>query len=380
MIITIDQKTVEICHNKFNKKDSLFLLIVQNILPMKTTKPSNKELYKSHIFLSIPFAIVLIFGGCCSNVISFETLVNTNYSQFQSLTSFITFFQLSYTIIINIPFIITKFHSRKVPIRKHIVSALLFLGGNWLNNFAFSYSGVTIPCHIIFKSLNVLINLVLGYIILKKKYSASQVSLCVLITIGCILALVFKDNDISIKDYYGYKSSIMNLFYQKQSLIGHSYFSYNSEFIHGICVLLTSSIMASLLQIYNCKIYQEHGKDCWKEVMIAQHLLTMPALLLFNQASIKQNCLLIVKSFATNKTFVLKLVINCITQSVCIYGVNLLASNLDSSNFIVLNITLTFRKLLSLIISCILFNNNMSTTSWIGCFVAFICCFLYSFV
>lgn len=347
---------------------------------MKSTKPSKKEVYKSHIFLSIPFAIVLIFGGCCSNVISFETLVNTNYSQFQSLTSFITFFQLSYTIIINTPFIITNFHSRKVPIKKHIISAFLFLGGNWLNNFAFSYSGVTIPCHIIFKSLNVLINLTLGYVILDKKYSALQVTMCILITIGCTLALVCKDHDISIQDYYSYKNSLMSLLYQKQSLISYSYFSYNSEFIQGIFILLISSVMASLLQIYNCKIYEEHGKECWKEVMIAQHLFSMPALLLFNLASIKQNSLLILKSFSSSKTFVLKLVLNCSTQSVCIYGVNLLASNLDSSNFIVLNLTLTFRKLLSLIISCILFNNNMSMTSWIGCIVAFICCFLYSFV
>lgn len=347
---------------------------------MKTSNPSIKELYKSHIFLSIPFAIVLIFGGCCSNVISFETLVNTNYSQLQSLTSFITFFQLSYTIIINIPFIITKFHSRKVPIKKHIISAILFLGGNWLNNFAFSFSGVTIPCHIIFKSLNVLINLVLGCIILKKKYSASQVSLCVLITICCILALIFKDHDISINDYYNYKNSILNMFHEKHSSISYYYFSNNSEFFHGICVLLASSIMASLLQIYNCKIYEDHGKACWKEVMIAQHLLSMPALLLFNRSSIQQNFMLLSKHFSTNKTFVSKLFINCITQSVCIYGVNLLASNLDSSNFIVLNITLTFRKLLSLIISCIVFSNSMSLTSWISCFVAFICCFLYSFV
>ena len=345
---------------------------------MKNIKKSKKDSYKSHLLLSVPFAIVLIFGGCCSNVISFESLINANYTQFQNLTSFVTFFQLNYTILINIPYIFANFKSRKVPIRKQLLSTLLFLGGNWLNNYAFSFSGVTVPCHIVFKSLNVLINLILGSFILNKRYSFLQVLLCVLITIGCIVTLVYKDHDISILDYYNYKSFVSNMFDGNQIAKDMLDIKPNSDFVAGICVLLTSSIMASLLQIYNCKIYDQHGKGCWKEVMVAQHVLSMPILLVFNKKSIEQNLIFISKSFQTNSLFVTKLIINCITQSICIYGVNLLASNLGSSNFIILNITLTFRKLLSLVISCIIFDNTMSMTSWIGCGLTFLCCFLYS--
>lgn len=341
---------------------------------------TDKNICKSHILLSLPFAIVLIFGGCCSNVISFEALISPSYTQFQNLTSFITFFQLNYTIFINIPYIYNNFRVRKIPFHKHLISTILFLGGNWLNNYAFSFSGVTVPCHIVFKSLNVLINLVLGSIILKKRYSFLQVLLCVLITLGCIVALVYKDHDISILDYYNLKSSIVKLLNKDQILQVSTDLKASSDFVIGISVLLVSSIMASLLQIYNCQIYDQYDKDCWKEVMVAQHLLSMPMLLAFNKDSIEKNLTSIIKNFSSNKIFTTKLLINCITQSICIYGVNLLASNLGSSNFIILNITLTFRKLLSLVISCVLFNNTMSKTSWIGCGLTFICCFLYSLV
>ena len=341
---------------------------------------TDKNTYKSHIFLSIPFAIVLIFGGCCSNVISFEALISPSYTQFQNLTSFITFFQLNYTIIINIPYIYKNFRGRKLPLHKHLISTILFLGGNWLNNYAFSFSGVTVPCHIVFKSLNVLINLVLGSIILKKRYSFLQVFLCILITMGCIVTLVYKDHDISILDYYNIKRSVVELLNKYQSMQVSTHVKVSSDFVVGIFVLLVSSIMASLLQIYNCQIYDEYGKDCWKEIMVAQHLLSMPILLVFNKDSIKRNLISIIKNFSSNKIFTSKLLINCITQSICIYGVNLLASNLGSSNFIILNITLTFRKLLSLVISSVLFNNTMSKTSWIGCGLTFLFCFLYSLV
>ena len=333
---------------------------------------------KSLVNLSLPLAIVLIFGGCCNNVISFESLIHSEYTQIKNITTFITFIQILYIIIENIPFY-TKNHKKfKIPLKRHLISTILFLLGTWLNNSVFKFKGITVPYHIIMKSLNILINMALGSIILKKKYTSKQIITCVFLTLGCIIACIYQNQDFQLSDVYNLKATLFSLLPRQRANQVSIASKIDYEFISGISILLLSSVLISLLQIYNNKTYEKYGKDTWKEVMIYQHILSLPFIFLLNTDTINSNCKFLIKNVGFKNSFLLKLFINCITQSLCVRGVNLLASNLTKDTFLLLNIVLNSRKLVSLILSCWVFDNHMSFTSYVGCIITFISCFIYT--
>lgn len=342
------------------------------------TNTKQNHVKESLLNLSIPFALVLIFGGCCNNVISFEALINTEYAQISDITTFITFLQILYIIVENLPFFTKNFKKFRIPLKRHLISTFLFLLGTSLNNSVFKLKGITVPYHIIIKSLNILINMLLGCVILKKKYSFKQILTCLLLTFGCIIACIYQKKDFKRSDLFALKTAFSSPFSSDGNCSKLNLRNLDFEFILGITILLVSSVLISLLQIYNNRTYEIYGKETWKEVMIYQHLMSLPVLLLFNKNTILSNCYTIGRNISYKNSFLVKLIVNCFTQSLCVRGVNLLASNLTKDTFLLLNIVLNSRKLISLIISCWLFGNYMSFTSYIGCLITFLCCFIYS--
>ncbi|KAJ6510435.1 UAA transporter, partial [Mycena sanguinolenta] len=132
--------------------------------------------------------ISLIFGGCCSNAITLEQLT-TEYPLSGSL---ITAFQFLIISLHGIPTHIAwtrygpRFKPHRIPLTAYLVQVALFYFISLLNNAAFSYR-IPMSVHIIFRSGGLVISMLLGWLISGKRYTLYQVCSVLGVTLGVVL-------------------------------------------------------------------------------------------------------------------------------------------------------------------------------------------------
>ena len=114
---------------------------------------------------------------------------------------------------------------------------VLFWTTSLINNRALEYD-ISIALHIILKSSSLLVNMVVGRVLLRKRYSTSQVASVFMVTIGVVLA-----------SFYSATSSSTAV---ESSMVG----------IGLLCIAL---ILSSALGLYQEQIYVKYGKNSWKE-------------------------------------------------------------------------------------------------------------------
>ena len=112
----------------------------------------------------------LIFGGCCSNAITLEQLTLQN----PNAGSVITFFQFFVISLYGLPKFLVwtrygpRLRPRRVPLLMYLAQVVLFYLVSYLNNVAFAYH-IPMAVHIIFRSAGLIISMLLGWIISKKR-------------------------------------------------------------------------------------------------------------------------------------------------------------------------------------------------------------------
>ncbi|OMJ28026.1 UDP-xylose and UDP-N-acetylglucosamine transporter [Smittium culicis] len=167
----------------------------------------------------------------------------------------------------------------------------------------------------------------------------------------------------------------------------------------GVALLAASVVFASMLGLYQESVYKKYNGN-WKESLFYLHFLALPfftfswseiakqsefishgTLLeanlspLNNIASVTRN-LLFGKYFHCwailgNWPYLIAILFS---QVICTMGVNYLSLKVTS---LTLNLVLTLRKLISLFLSFVLFENNISFGFGVGCFLAISGAFLY---
>ncbi|ODQ64442.1 UAA transporter [Nadsonia fulvescens var. elongata DSM 6958] len=304
----------------------------------------------------------LIFGGCCSNVFTLESIVNEQpvsgnlitFSQFLfiSIEGYIHFFDF------NSPFFLKK---PKVPLYRWGLSTILFFLVSVLNNYVWAYN-ISVPFHIIFRSGGALLTLLFGYFS-GSKYTFKQVVSVVVLTIGVIIATFSNDpgenpNDSENPDKY--------------------------NFFIGVSTLFLASLLSPLMGMIAESTYKQYGNH-WRESLFYTHVLAMPLFLLmapslktqFNLMKSSKNSIVI--SLGNLEIVLLKpfvnLVLNAISQYVCVCGVNKLAG---SSSALTVTIGLNIRKLVSLLLSILIFGNTLSPGAIFGAGLVFGGAFMYS--
>lgn len=113
----------------------------------------------------------LVFGGCCANAITLEQLT-LSHPRFGSLITFLQFLLIAlYGLAGHLRW--TWLGPRLKPRRIHIVpyigQVVLFYGISMLNNWAFAYN-IPMPVHIIFRSGGLVVSMLFGWLISKKRY------------------------------------------------------------------------------------------------------------------------------------------------------------------------------------------------------------------
>uniref|UniRef100_A0A3B3UWB9 Solute carrier family 35 member B4 n=1 Tax=Poecilia latipinna TaxID=48699 RepID=A0A3B3UWB9_9TELE len=301
------------------------------------------------------FAVVLVFVGCCSNVVSLELLVR----EFPGCGNIVTFAQFVFIALEGFIFE-TKFGRKKpaIPVSKCRVLLSFKLPPVLLHCFCLSFPSFSTQGSLI-------ANMILGIIILKKRYSASKYLSIVLVSTGIFICTIMSAKQV-VSPLDGSK---------EQGLYAFMYW------LIGIAMLTFALLMSARMGIFQETLYQQYGKHS-KEALFYNHCLPLPGFLLL-ATNIYNHCILFNESTPvlvpvvglTMPTMWLYLLINVVTQYVCIRGVFILTTECPS---LTVTLVVTLRKFVSLIFSILYFQNPFTAWHWVGTAVVFIGTLLYT--
>ncbi|XP_008310797.1 UDP-xylose and UDP-N-acetylglucosamine transporter [Cynoglossus semilaevis] len=305
-------------------------------------------------------AVVLVFVGCCSNVVSLELLVR----DFPGCGNIVTFAQFLFIALEG--FIFEANFGRRKPaihIRNYVIMVAMFFTISVINNYALNFN-ISMPLHMIFRSGSLIANMILGIVILKKRYSTSKYLSIVLVSAGIFICTIMSAKQVNVA-----KEGSEEGFY---------------AFMHwliGIAMLTFALLMSARMGIFQETLYKKYGKHS-KEALFYNHCLPLPGFLLLSfdiyrhGVFFSQSTPVLIPVVERSIPIMwLYLLINVITQYVCIRGVFILTTECTS---LTVTLVVTLRKFFSLIFSIIYFQNPFTVWHWLGTSVVFLGTLLYT--
>ncbi|XP_036761475.1 nucleotide sugar transporter SLC35B4 [Manis pentadactyla] len=307
------------------------------------------------------FAVGLVFSGCCSNVIFLELLARKH----PGCGNIVTFAQFLFIAVEG--FFLEADLGRKrpaIPIRYYAVMVTMFFTVSVVNNYALNLN-IAMPLHMIFRSGSLIANMILGIIILKKRYSIFKYTSIALVSVG-----IFICTFMSAKQVTSQSSS--------SETDGFQAFAW---WLLGIAALTFALLMSARMGIFQETLYKQFGKHS-KEALFYNHALPLPGFI-FLASDIYDHALLFSKSElyqvpvigVTVPIMWFYLLMNVITQYVCIRGVFILTTECAS---LTVTLVVTLRKFVSLIFSILYFQNPFTLWHWLGTLCVFVGTLMYT--
>uniref|UniRef100_A0A8C2YWY2 Solute carrier family 35 member B4 n=1 Tax=Cyclopterus lumpus TaxID=8103 RepID=A0A8C2YWY2_CYCLU len=303
-------------------------------------------------------AIALVFVGCCSNVVSLELLVR----QFPGCGNIVTFAQFLFIALEGLIFE-SNFGRKKpaIPIRNYVIMVTMFFTVSVINNYALNFN-IAMPLHMIFRSGSLIANMILGIVILKKRYSASKYLSIALVSAGIFICTIMSAKQVNVANE---GSEEQNVYAFMRWLI-------------GIGMLTFALLMSARMGIFQETLYKQYGKHS-KEALfynVSVSLLRHAEHRIACSCSLSLSAPTVVPVVGLNVPLMwLYLLINVITQYVCIRGVFILTTECAS---LTVTLVVTLRKFLSLIFSILYFQNPFTEWHWVGTGVVFLGTLLYT--
>ena len=327
--------------------------------------------------------LMLIFGGCCSNVYTLESLIHTSPASGRLITAF----QFLVTAIITLPRHVSLsrgwknlyLKERSIPLTKWIIYTVLFLAVNSLNNMAFKYN-ISVPLHIILRSAGPVTTMIVGRLAAGRTYPLQKVIAVILLFTGVVLA--------ALADTQAKKPDAS---FAVESTTGGATWSAFYEQAPGFALLAAALFIAAFLGLYVDSLYDAHGRssNVISENIFYSHMLSL-SFYASTLSSLKPGFLSLAASPPLSVTLVsaqpkglaspfydmlnylptalIMLVLNALTQYVCISGVNKLSAR---SSSLTVGILLNIRKLVSLLLSIWIFGNQLSPGVIVGAGLVF---------
>ncbi|KAK3861968.1 hypothetical protein Pcinc_032125 [Petrolisthes cinctipes] len=298
-------------------------------------------------------AAFLVFVGCCSNVIFLELLVQVE----PACGNLITFAQFVFIAIEG--FVMTADFGRKknvIPIKEYLILVVMFFLVNVTNNMAFGFK-ISMPLHIIFRSGGLIASLVMGILVLGRKYPISKHVSVLMITAGTVICTLASAEHVNDNDG-GEKSSMVT-------------------WLMGIGILTFALFLSARMGIYQECLYSKHGKHP-HEALFYIHTLSLPGFLVAG-ASIKEHAVRFSRSLplpafasvpglGSMPRLWIFLAGNVLTQYLCVGSVFRLTSECTA---LTVTLVLTLRKFLSLVFSIVYFSNPFTLYHWLGTILVF---------
>lgn len=336
--------------------------------------------------------LILIFGGCCSNVYTLESLIQTSPSSGPLITAF----QFLLVALATLPKHVS-FHRgwrnlylkpRAIPLKKWLFYTAYFLSINILNNIAFNYR-ISIPLHIILRSAGPVTTMAVGRIWGGKRYPTQKIIAVALLFVGVVLAAM---SDALAKPPHAHRDDLNEM---SSSSINLSGISHQAP---GFALLASALVLSACMGLYTDDMYSIHGRSgsITAETLFYSHTLSLPffatqvrplmdefatisAIAARDPPSIKTEPSLFTRYLPISPISplnnliiplpVVLLLLNALTQLLCIVGVNRLSAQ---SSSLTVSIVLNIRKLASLLLSIWLFGNQLPPGVVVGAAVVFV--------
>uniref|UniRef100_UPI00398ECF22 UDP-xylose and UDP-N-acetylglucosamine transporter isoform X1 n=1 Tax=Pristiophorus japonicus TaxID=55135 RepID=UPI00398ECF22 len=301
------------------------------------------------------FAIGLVFLGCTSNVVFLELLVR----DFPGCGNIVTFGQFLFIALEGLIFqahFLTK--PRAIPLSNYFIMVSMFFVVSVVNNYALNFN-IPMPLHMIFRSGSLIASMVLGIVILKKRYAVARYISIALVSLG-----IFICTFMSAKQVASHRSTSDD----------DSSYAF-AQWLIGIGMLSFALFMSARMGLFQETLYKQYGKHS-KEALFYNHFLPLPAFLLF-ASDIYNHGILFSQSKQMEIPLLGKpipimwfyLMMNVLTQYVCIRGVFILTTECTS---LTVTLVVTLRKFISLIFSIVYFKNPFTFWHWVGTSVVFV--------
>ncbi|XP_013981313.1 UDP-xylose and UDP-N-acetylglucosamine transporter isoform X1 [Salmo salar] len=307
------------------------------------------------------FAVLLVFVGCCSNVVFLELLVR----KFPGCGNIVTFAQFAFIALEGFIFE-TNFGRKKpaIPMSNYVIMVTMFFTVSVINNYALNFN-IAMPLHMIFRSGSLIANMILGIIILKKRYSMSKYLSIAMVSLGIFICTIMSARQVNTGAEGSEEQDVYALLH----------------WLLGIAMLTFALLMSARMGIFQETLYKQYGKHS-KEALFYNHCLPLPGFLLLS-SDIYNHCVLFSQSTPVEVPVIgqavpvmwLYLLINVITQYVCIRGVFILTTECAS---LTVTLVVTLRKFISLIISILYFKNPFTAWHWVGTAVVFLGTLIYT--
>ncbi|OCT54141.1 UDP-N-acetylglucosamine transporter yea4 [Cladophialophora carrionii] len=360
--------------------------------------------------------LILIFGGCCSNVYTLESLISASPSSGSLLTAsqflLVSLFTLPrhFSPSCGVRNLFLK--ERNIPIRKWVIYTAYFLSINILNNTAFRYK-IGIPLHIILRSAGPVTTMLAGRFVKGRRYPAQKVVAVVLLFVGVVVA-AFSDaaakqtavqaTTAAVHEDDGIAASTRPSTGAAAAAAGGGAWSQTP----GFALLASALVLSACMGLYSDDMYATHGRsgDITAETLFYSHAMSLPWFLgqirpltseffdlmavpvpvqskpSFSPSSAAAAAAAPSSPFSSPSVLldrlsstillprpVLLLAANAATQLLCIVGVNRLSAQ---SSSLTVSIVLNIRKLVSLVLSIWLFGNELPWGVLLGATVVFV--------
>lgn len=318
------------------------------------------QLYDWTIDMKIVFAILGTFVGCGSNAISMEVLVKADPGS----GNLITFLQFAF--IAAEGFLFTANCGReklRINLREYTLIMMMVFVSSVCNNYAFDLN-IPMPLHMIFRSGSLIANMIMGIVILRKRYILSKYVAVLMITVGIVVCTIVSGRNVRnaatpdpITATTDEPSAYSVLFWWAM----------------GIGLLTVALLITARMGIYQEVLYKRYGKHP-REALYVTHILPLPAFLLFYK-NIWEHMVIAsntdpVNLLACNVPIAwIHLLVNCVTQHVCIASVYVLTTECSS---LTVTLVVTLRKFVSLLFSIVHFQNPFTVFHWIGTAMVFV--------
>uniref|UniRef100_A0AAY5K5K6 Solute carrier family 35 member B4 n=1 Tax=Esox lucius TaxID=8010 RepID=A0AAY5K5K6_ESOLU len=308
------------------------------------------------------FAVLLVFVGCCSNVVFLELLVR----EFPGCGNIVTFAQFAFIALEGFVFE-TNFGRKKpaIPISNYVIMVTMFFTVSVINNYALNFN-IAMPLHMIFRSGSLIANMILGIVILKKRYSMSKYLSIVMVSLGIFICTIMSARQVKTVSEGSEEQDV------------HAFL----HWLLGIAMLTFALLMSARMGIFQETLYKKYGKHS-KEALFYNHCLPLPGFLLLSSDIYNHGVLFSQSSIIIpqkNQAFVtvvlLLLSFTCLfLRYLCIRGVFILTTECAS---LTVTLVVTLRKFMSLIISILYFNNPFTAWHWLGTAVVFLGTLIYT--
>lgn len=218
------------------------------------------------------------------------------------------------------------------------------------------------PLHMIFRAGSLIANMIMGIIILRKRYEFSKYLSVFMISVGIVLCTIISGSNV--------KSTQVNVDADEQDSVTVLFW-----WGVGITLLTVALFISARMGIYQEVLYKRYGKYP-DEALFYTHLLPLPFFFLLYQ-NIYDHTVIATSTPVFTLPLIefdlpiqwIYLIANVLTQYLCISSVYVLTTECSS---LTVTLIVTLRKFVSLLFSIVYFRNPFTIYHWIGTILVFL--------